>query len=76
MEAGSRGIRAFFRSPARALDWAAAGVVPVDRPHGASGLALTVLVVTRAPQRLRDVDRVHVEDETIPAESPPLAEPA
>ncbi len=29
------------------------------------GLALTILVVTMAPHRLRDVDRVYVEDETV-----------
>ena len=38
---------------------------------GRLGLALTFLVVTLAPHRLRDVDRVYVEDETVaPVEAP------
>jgi amino acid transporter len=40
-----------------ALAWAAAGVV------------LTFIVVRFAPERLRDVDRVYVEDETVAPES-------
>jgi hypothetical protein len=36
-----------------AIAWAALGVV------------MTVVVVNLAPQRLRDVDRVYVEDETV-----------
>jgi hypothetical protein len=30
------------------------------------GVAVTALVVWLRPQRLRDVDRVYVEDETVP----------
>ena len=46
-----------------AIAWAALGVV------------LTFVVVRFAPERLRDVDRVYVEDETVAA-MPPVVEPA
>jgi len=47
-----------------AIAWAALGVV------------LTALVVRLAPERLRDVDRVYVEDETVAPQAPPAVEPA
>jgi len=39
------------------------------------GLVLTLAVVRFAPERLRDVDRVYVEDETV-APTTPAVEPA
>ena len=40
------------------------------------GIVLTVWLVRFRPERLRDMERVYVEDETIAAEMPPGAEPA
>jgi amino acid transporter len=41
----------------------------------ALGVALTFLVVRLAPERLRDVDRVYVEDETVAPAAQPAVEP-
>ena len=48
--------------PIKYANWVALGWIGL-------GLALTVLVYSRYPDRLRDMDRVYVEDETI-AEQP------
>jgi amino acid transporter len=40
------------------------------------GVLATFLVVRLAPERLRDVDRVYVEDETVAPRTAPAAEPA
>jgi amino acid transporter len=40
------------------------------------GLVLTVWLVRVRPERLRDMERVYVEDETVAPEAPPAMEPA
>jgi amino acid transporter len=40
------------------------------------GLALTIFVTRWRPDRLRDMERVYVEDETVAPETPPAVEPA
>jgi amino acid transporter len=40
------------------------------------GIILTIVIVTLRPERLRDIDRVYVEDETAAAEPSPAVEPA
>jgi hypothetical protein len=49
--------------PFKYANWIAIGWV-------ALGVLLTFLVVRLAPQRLADVDRVYVEDETVAGISP------
>src|SRR5919198_412231 len=42
----------------------------------ALGVALTAWVVARRPEKLRDMERVYVEDETVAPTAPPVTEPA
>jgi amino acid transporter len=42
----------------------------------ALGVALTAWVVARRPEKLRDLERVYVEDETVAPTAPPVTEPA
>jgi amino acid transporter len=55
--------------PIKYANWFALGWV-------ALGLVVTAILWTRAPERLRDMERVYVEDETIAPKSSIVAEPA
>jgi amino acid transporter len=55
--------------PIKYANWVALGWVGV-------GIALTIILSMRAPDRLRDMERVYVEDETVAAEGAVAAEPA
>jgi amino acid transporter len=54
--------------PIKYANWFALGWVAV-------GVALTFALWARSPERLRDMERVYVEDETVPAATPAV-EPA
>jgi amino acid transporter len=55
--------------PIKYANWFALGWI------GLGAIVLAVLYV-KAPDRLADMERVYVEDETVAAETPPAAEPA
>ena len=55
--------------PIKYANWIALGWI-------GAGLVLTVWLTQRAPERLRDMDRVYVEDETVAPEAAPAAAPA
>jgi amino acid transporter len=55
--------------PIKYANWVALGWIGV-------GIALTIILSLRAPDRLRDMERVYVEDETVAPETRPVVEPA
>src|SRR6059058_596801 len=55
--------------PIKYANWIALGWI-------GAGLVLTAWLTQRAPERLRDMDRVYVEDETVAPETGVAAEPA
>ncbi len=55
--------------PIKYANWVALGWVGV-------GIALTIILSMRAPDRLRDMERVYVEDETVAGEGAMATGPA
>ena len=55
--------------PIKYANWFALGWIGV-------GIVLTIVLMARAPDRLDDMSRVYVEDETVAPQASPAVEPA